>query len=113
MPTNNGNGVDYFYQYGPLYGDNLCSDLKTKWTAAGGCPSGTQVGYFGYKVLAVSYGGTLTMYGYKGVATGIDGMPLNSGNSWMRLSGDLNPTRPSSLVRHAEPALVAVKRRHP
>ena len=91
LPTNNGNGVDYLYQYGPLYGDNLCSDMKTKWTAAGGCPSGTQVGYFGYKVLAVSYGGTLTMYGYKGVATGIDGMPLNSGNSWMRLSGDLNP----------------------
>jgi cell migration-inducing and hyaluronan-binding protein len=103
LPTNGGDGVDYFYQYGPLYGDNLCSDMKTKWTAAGGCPSGTQVGYFGYKVLAVSYGGTLTMYGYKG--TGIDGTPVDSGNSWMRLSGDLNPTQgPGTLTVSGTPS---------
>src|SRR5689334_9590338 len=58
---------DYFYQYGPNYGDNLCSDGKTQWSAANGCGTGSlQVGYFGYKVLAVSYGGTLRLFGYKG-----------------------------------------------
>jgi hypothetical protein len=42
---------DYFYQYGPDYGDNLCSDGKTQWTPTAGCGGGNlQVGYFGYKV---------------------------------------------------------------
>jgi cell migration-inducing and hyaluronan-binding protein len=46
---------DYFYQYGPDYGDNLCSDGKTQWNPTNGCGTGTppnpppQVGYFGYK----------------------------------------------------------------
>jgi hypothetical protein len=67
---------DYFYQYGPLYGDSLCSDGSV-WSppgtigpepiSFGGCKTPTaQVGYFGYKVLAVSYNGSLLLYGYKG-----------------------------------------------
>jgi hypothetical protein len=41
---------DYFYQYGPDYGDNLCSDGKTQWNPTTGCGGGNlQVGYFGYK----------------------------------------------------------------
>jgi hypothetical protein len=49
---------DYFYQYGPLYGDNECTD-GSQWTppiggttpiTGGGCKTKTgQVGYFGYK----------------------------------------------------------------
>jgi cell migration-inducing and hyaluronan-binding protein len=87
---------DYFYAYAPLYGDGLCTNgstfaVKDGKAMCGAASADGMVGYFGYKVLAVSYGGTLTMYGYKGVAAGIDSMPLNSGNSWMRLSGDLSP----------------------
>lgn len=52
-------------------------------------PAAGLVGYFGYKVLAVSYDGTLIMSGYKGVATSLDNQPLASGNSWMRLDDDL------------------------
>ena len=56
---------DYFYQYGPNYGDGKCTD-GTTW-ANGQCgTSAGQVGYFGYKVLAVSYNGTLKLFGYKG-----------------------------------------------
>jgi hypothetical protein len=61
---------DYFYRYGPLHGDS-------------------EVGYFGNKVLAVSYGGTLALRGYKGAAQGgeqYDLEPLNSGRSWRRLA---------------------------
>jgi cell migration-inducing and hyaluronan-binding protein len=65
-----GGVTDYFYQYGPLYGDNLCSDGKTVWDAKTQCNNATsasnQVSYFGDKVLAVSYGGTLELFGYKG-----------------------------------------------
>ena len=61
---------DYFYQYGPSYGDGRCSDGTTIWDPIGQCDNKTkaanQVGYFGYKVLAVSYGGSLQLFGYKG-----------------------------------------------
>ena len=65
---------DYFYRYGPLHGD--------------------EDGYFGNKVLAVSYGGTLDLQGYKGVigpdegplGNKYDDNPLNSGRSWRRLA---------------------------
>ena len=41
---------DYFYQYGPNYGDNLCSDGTTQWNPTTGCGSPSlQVGYFCYK----------------------------------------------------------------
>jgi hypothetical protein len=83
--------TDYFYQYGPLYGDGRCTDGTV--FANGKCGNGTnpsaQVGYFGNKVLAVSFGGELSLNGYKG-ATSSDDLreadPLYSGSSWMRLS---------------------------
>src|SRR6202035_2565641 len=75
------NGVqDYFYQYGQMYG--------------------TATGYFGYKVLAVGYGGTLQLYGLKGTPAGAAAdndyknkkstagdWQSNSGSSWRRLAG--------------------------
>ena len=75
---------DYFYRYGPLRGDNLCSngDLwgpnkerdKTDPKKPYRCderekpdtPAANKVGYFGYKVLAVSYGGRLMLAGRVG-----------------------------------------------
>ncbi len=59
---------DYFYDYEPLKYDR------------GGSPAG----YFGYKVLAVSYGGTLKLFGKKG-ASYTDLKAYNSGTSWARL----------------------------
>jgi len=57
---------DYFYQYGPLYGDDNCSD-GSKWAMMSGCKTAAgEAGYFGYKVLAVSFGGTLQLFGKKG-----------------------------------------------
>jgi hypothetical protein len=67
-----GNGVtDYFYQYGPIYG--------------------TTNGFYGYKVLAVGFGGTLQLRGAKGttLAGGADKTPTDSGSSWARLNGDI------------------------
>jgi hypothetical protein len=65
---------DYFYPYHPLPYDD--ADMQ---------------GYFGYKVLAVSYGGTLQLYGQKGATYGNLGecgqpAPSASGTSWARLS---------------------------
>ncbi|HEU0156786.1 MAG TPA: hypothetical protein VFQ82_12000, partial [Stellaceae bacterium] len=88
---------DYFYQYGPLYGDSKCEkggeyQVKNGKAMCGNEPAAGRVGYFGYKVLAVSYGGTLMLRGYKGTsAADLDKDPLASGNSWMRLEGDLKP----------------------
>src|SRR5262249_34417400 len=84
---------DYFYQYGPLHGDN----------------STGKPGYFGKKVLAVSYGGHLNLLGYKGTCSDEEissaaekpcqGLKLDSdpGNdhltsrpAWTRLAKDLN-----------------------
>ncbi len=99
---------DYFYQYGPLYGDSKCANGATFSVSNGKALCGSAaadglVGYFGYKVLAVSYGGSLILNGYKGVATGLDNLPLQSGNSWLRLNGDLNPGT-STLVVDGSPA---------
>jgi len=72
--------TDYFYQYGPMFGDMRCTNPanpddpalvlwkvtdSVKGTGACSNPS-FQPGYFGYKVLAVSYGGSLQLFGYKG-----------------------------------------------
>ena len=64
---------DFFYQYGPLPGEMRCTNPAIKDDTAlvlwknGVCPTaGYQPGYFGYKVLGVSYGGTLQLFGYKG-----------------------------------------------
>ena len=64
---------DYFYQYGPLYGDMRCTNpanpddpTRVLWKNGACTNSKFQPGYFGYKVLGVSYGGTLQFFGYKG-----------------------------------------------
>ncbi len=67
-----GGVTDCFYQYEPLVFDG----------------GGTTPGYFGYKVLAVSYGGTLHLFGKKG-ATYTTLLPSNSGTSWARLNSPL------------------------
>jgi hypothetical protein len=105
---------DYFYQYGPLHGDNS---------------TGKPVGYFGKKVLAVSYGGHLNLLGYKGTCNDEEiksaaekpcqGLKLDSdlGNdhltsqpAWTRLAKDLNanpkedPTvKIEALLKGAQP----------
>jgi hypothetical protein len=80
---------DRFYRYGPLHGDGKCNDVGSVFDKArGACTSGGEVGYFGNKVLAVSYGGTLGLFGYKGAmyAVGPDQDPSYSYTSWMRLA---------------------------
>jgi len=71
-----GNVSDYFYAYGTLPYDD-----------------GDPLGYFGYKVLAVSYGGTLQLFGRKGATNDSDRDPdpSYSGRSWVRLNKTLNP----------------------
>ncbi|MGH2667793.1 MAG: hypothetical protein ACRDH5_01500, partial [bacterium] len=69
-----GDVVDYFYQYHPLTYDD-----------------GDPNGYFGYKVLAVSYNGTLKLIGKKGVKPGTLASS-DSGYSWRRLTTSLKPT---------------------
>ncbi len=64
-----GNVDDCFYAYMPIDYDD------------GGNPPG----YFGYKVLGVSYGGTLNLYGVKG-ATYSKLTVADSGTSWARLA---------------------------
>jgi len=67
-----GGVTDYFYAYDPLPYDD----------------GGMVKGYFGYKVLALSYGGTLKLFGKKGATYGtVD--PSNSGTSWVRLAQTL------------------------
>ncbi|GJM15046.1 MAG: hypothetical protein DHS20C13_03730 [Thermodesulfobacteriota bacterium] len=63
---------DYFYQYKPLPQDD-----------------GDPNAYFGYKVLGVSYGGTLRMFGKKGSTLPDNLDSDNSGMSWARLDGDV------------------------
>jgi cell migration-inducing and hyaluronan-binding protein len=111
------NGVnDFFYQYGPLYGDGQCSD-KTPWVNGKcGTPAG-RVGYFGYKTLAVSYGGGIFLRGFKGAVydkdpsllvnrpdLSVEADPLSSGNSWMRLAdGKSLKTGDASLFLEKNP----------
>ena len=81
-----GNVNDCFYQYGPIDYD-------------GGNPNG----YFGYKVLAVSYGGTLNLYGNRGASfPKAQAFPATyTGTSWVRLAQDIapgDPTQDTTLV---------------
>lgn len=72
---------DYFYQYGPPYGDEWCTNGQVFENGkCGDVSADGLVGYFGYKNLAVSYDGTLFINGWKG-----------AGDSWLRLRGDLAP----------------------
>ena len=63
---------DYFYQYKPLPQDG-----------------GDMNAFFGYKVLGVSYGGTLRLFGKKG-STFSELESSDSGMSWARLDGSIN-----------------------
>ncbi len=45
--------------------------------------------YFGHKVLAVSYGGTINCSGYKGAQGGDDSNPATLSSSWQRLNATL------------------------
>jgi len=65
---------DYFYAYHPLLHDE-----------------GDPKAYFGYKVLGVSYGGTLELYGKKGACTKDCGLPSTTGQSWVRLNKTVSP----------------------
>lgn len=64
---------DYFYQFHPPPVDD-----------------GNHDAYFGYKVIAVSYGGTMKLYGKKG-ATYDDIPSSDSGTSWVRLAASVKP----------------------
>ncbi|MFZ0313304.1 MAG: G8 domain-containing protein [Candidatus Korobacteraceae bacterium] len=72
-----GGVTDCFYGYMPLdYDDGASGDPP-------------KVGYFGYKVLGVSYGGTLQLFGKKGATYST--LPLsNSGTSWARLAASVS-----------------------
>jgi hypothetical protein len=71
-PTLLPGGVDdCFYQYGMFDSDDLPN------------------AYFGRKVLALSYGGTINLSGYKGAQGGDDNNPAVTGSSWMRLNATL------------------------
>ncbi len=52
-------------------------------------PNDSEGAYFGKKVLALSYGGTINLSGYKGAQGGDDGNPMVTGSSWMRLNSTL------------------------
>lgn len=80
-PTRLPGGVDdCFYQYG-------------------GFDSGDIKGaYFGHKVLAVSYGGSLLLSGIKGAQGGNDADPSVTGSSWTRLNATLKGGEPSLQV---------------
>src|SRR5262249_8906753 len=67
--------TDKLIKYDPLFADD-----------------GDPNAYFGNKVLGVSYGGTLMLFGAKGAAKdpAIDALPTNSFNSWRRLDASLS-----------------------
>jgi len=67
---------DYFYGYNYMPNDMPPHDK----------------GFFGNKVLAVSYNGTLQMYGMKGALPAASNpSPVNSGLSWARLEATVDP----------------------
>jgi len=65
---------DYFYAYHPLFHDE-----------------GDDKAYFGYKVLGVSHGGTLELYGKKGACPKDCALPSTTGESWVRLNKTVSP----------------------
>ena len=79
-------GNECFYQYEDLDGENA------------------KDAFFGEKVLAVSYGGTLLLRGKKGIRQGpLDAVPSDSGTSWVRLADTLNSGERSFHVDRAVP----------
>ena len=81
--------LGFFYQYGPLLYDGGKLPAITK--------QGVDFGFFGYKVLAVSYGGTLRLNGLKGVKKDVVGVK-DSGLSWVRLAGTVLPGAKKLIV---------------
>jgi G8 domain len=83
-------GTDCFYQY-----ENLDQDDKNNQDGH----------YFGRKVLAVSYGGTMILRGAKGILqeTATTAAPSDSGSSWVRLKGDVAAGAPSFYVDRPVP----------
>jgi hypothetical protein len=70
---------DYFYAYHPLTFDGGVDPLTKNF------------GFFGYKVIGVSYGGNLKLFGKKGATyakldQGCTAPPSTSGSSWARLA---------------------------
>lgn len=80
-----GSPEDYFYAY-----DNLPYYVN-------GVNNPDNQGYFGHKVLAVSYGGTLILHGLKGSSAG-DLDPSDSGTSWARLDGTISKSSNKTLT---------------
>lgn len=84
---------DYFYAYEPLTYDD----------------GGTMKGYFGYKVLAVSYGGTLQLFGANGATYDNESCkgtrlfeeePLSSScTSWARLDETIGPNTNATQLK--------------
>lgn len=86
-----GDVSDFFYRYGPLHGDGKCSDGSI-WSSTSRCDDsqGKQVGYFGYKVLAVSYGGSLELWGATGSCNSMGcSNPQLTHPSWTRLENSV------------------------
>jgi len=80
-----GSPEDYFYAY-----DNLPYYVN-------GVNTPNNQGFFGHKVLAVSYGGTLILNGVKGSSLG-DLDPSDSGTSWARLDATISKNSGKTLT---------------
>ncbi len=80
MACTKASSIDPTYK---LPGDDCFYGYDSFDTADKGKPA-----YFGHKVLALSYGGTIQLLGMKGATydTKTDGDPSNTGTSWMRLT---------------------------
>jgi cell migration-inducing and hyaluronan-binding protein len=87
-----GNVDDCFYPYEPLDPADEKSSIPA---------------YFGHKVLAVSYGGTLQLFGEDGATYSAVGAPCDpsepscSGTSWARLNGSVKPRATSMTIDRA------------
>ncbi|MFZ1886461.1 MAG: G8 domain-containing protein [Candidatus Binataceae bacterium] len=83
---------DCFYSYEPL-------DPADR--------TGNPTAYFGHKVLALSYGGTLQLFGKKGASYAgqpracVEDSPSCTGTSWVRLQGSVEPKATSIVVAGA------------
>jgi hypothetical protein len=93
LPVPDGTPVymDYFYRYGPLPFDDGKDNLGHQ-------------GFFGYKVLAVSFGGTLQLFGKKGAVYAPEPGAQDSGKSWGRLDGTIFPTDAVKSLKVASPS---------
>ncbi len=67
---------DFFYAYHPLFHD-----------------AGDHHAYFGNKVIGVGYGGSLQIVGKKGACTSNCDKPQTTGQSWVRLTKNIGPTK--------------------